>query len=70
MPRGAAQTAAIAAAKRVIHDGFQSALTAGVPKEKAGILMDEQFGAAILPARCRSRGYRAPAAGVIACAGI
>jgi 5-dehydro-2-deoxygluconokinase len=30
------------------RDGFRSALAAGVPKEKAGILVDEQFGAAIL----------------------
>jgi myo-inositol catabolism protein IolC len=43
-----AQTAEIAAAKQVIYDGFKDALTAGVPKEKAGILVDEQFGAAIL----------------------
>jgi myo-inositol catabolism protein IolC len=43
-----AQTAEIAAAKQVIYDGFQSALSAGVPKAKAGILVDEQFGAAIL----------------------
>jgi 5-dehydro-2-deoxygluconokinase len=43
-----AQTAEIASAKKVIYDGFQSALAAGVPKEKAGILVDEQFGAAIL----------------------
>jgi 5-dehydro-2-deoxygluconokinase len=43
-----AQTAEIASAKRVIYDGVQSALAAGVPKEKAGILVDEQFGAAIL----------------------
>jgi 5-dehydro-2-deoxygluconokinase len=42
------QTAEIAAAKQVIYDGFKSAVTAGVPKEKAGILVDEQFGAAIL----------------------
>ena len=35
-------------AKRVIYDGFLAALAAGVPKEKAGILVDEQFGAAIL----------------------
>ncbi len=42
------QTAEIAAAKRVIFDGFQAALAAGVPKEKAGILVDEQFGEAIL----------------------
>ncbi|MEI9898099.1 MAG: DUF2090 domain-containing protein [Chthoniobacter sp.] len=42
------QTAEIAAAKRVIYDGFTAAVAAGVPKEKAGILVDEQFGAAIL----------------------
>ena len=36
------------AAKRVIYDGFLAALAAGIPKEKAGILVDEQFGAAIL----------------------
>ena len=42
------QTAEIAGAKQVIYDGFQSALAAGVPAERAGILVDEQFGAAIL----------------------
>lgn len=44
----ASQSAEIAAAKRVIYDGFQSAVAAGVPKENAGILVDEQFGAVIL----------------------
>jgi len=44
----AEQTAQIAAAKRVIYDGFQQALAGGVPAENAGILVDEQFGAAIL----------------------
>lgn len=43
-----AQTAEIAAAKQVIYEGFKAAVAAGVPKEKAGILVDEQFGAAIL----------------------
>jgi len=42
------QTAQIAAAKRVIYDGFRAAVAAGVPKDKAGILVDEQFGNAIL----------------------
>jgi myo-inositol catabolism protein IolC len=42
------QTAAIAAAKQVIYDGFKMAVADGVPKEKSGILVDEQFGAAIL----------------------
>jgi 5-dehydro-2-deoxygluconokinase len=47
-PLTEAQTAEIAAAKRVIYDGFKAAVAGGVPKEKAGILVDEQFGAAIL----------------------
>ena len=42
------QTAAIAATKQVIYDGFKAALRAGVPRQKAGILVDEQFGSAIL----------------------
>jgi myo-inositol catabolism protein IolC len=42
------QTAQIAASKQVIYDGFKAAVAAGVPKEKAGILVDEQFGGAIL----------------------
>ena len=44
----AEQTAQIAAAKRVIYDGFKAAIAAGVAKENAGILTDEQFGEAIL----------------------
>jgi 5-dehydro-2-deoxygluconokinase len=42
------QTAQVAAAKEVIYDGFKAAVAAGVPQAKAGILVDEQFGAAIL----------------------
>jgi myo-inositol catabolism protein IolC len=42
------QTAQIAEAKRVIYDGFKTAVAAGVPKQNAAILVDEQFGAAIL----------------------
>src|SRR6266481_5960605 len=42
------QTAEIAKTKQVIYEGFKAALKAGVPVEKAGILVDEQFGAAIL----------------------
>jgi len=42
------QTAEIAASKQVIYDGFKAAIAAGVPKEKAGILVDEQFGQTIL----------------------
>ena len=44
----AEQTAEIAATKQVIYEGFKAALAGGVPKAKAGILVDEQFGAAIL----------------------
>jgi 5-dehydro-2-deoxygluconokinase len=43
-----AQTAEIAAAKQVIYEGFQEGVASGVPAEKAAILVDEQFGAAIL----------------------
>jgi len=42
------QTAEIAAAKQVIYDGFKAAINDGVPGNKAGILVDEQFGSAIL----------------------
>src|SRR5204862_6208904 len=42
------QTAEVAATKQVIYDGFKAALAGGVPQAKAGILVDEQFGAAIL----------------------
>jgi myo-inositol catabolism protein IolC len=50
------QTAEIAATKQVIYDGFKDAIAAGVPKEKAGILVDEQFGAAILR-DAKAQGY-------------
>ena len=42
------QTATIAASKQVIYDGFKLALRSGVTRAPAGILVDEQFGAAIL----------------------
>jgi len=42
------QTAQISAAKQVIYEGFLAAIAGGVPKERGGILVDEQFGAAIL----------------------
>lgn len=42
------QTAEVAAAKQVVYDGFKEAVAKGVAKDKAGILVDEQFGAAIL----------------------
>jgi 5-dehydro-2-deoxygluconokinase len=42
------QTAEIASVKQVIYDGFKAAVAGGVPKDRAGILVDEQFGAWIL----------------------
>jgi len=47
-PLTSAQTAEIAAAKGVIYDGFKAAIAAGVPRANAGILVDQQFGGAIL----------------------
>jgi 5-dehydro-2-deoxygluconokinase len=47
-PLSQQQTDEIAAAKRVIYDGFKAAVAGGVPKDRASILVDEQFGAAIL----------------------
>src|SRR5205823_7513534 len=38
----------IDAAKQMIKDGFKAVVASGLAKEKAGILVDEQFGAAIL----------------------
>ncbi len=52
----AEQTAAIIAAKLVIYDGFQTAIPGRLPKEDTGILVDEQFGAAVLCDAAR-RGY-------------
>jgi myo-inositol catabolism protein IolC len=50
------QTAQIAATKQVIYDGFKAALRAGVPEQRAGILVDEQFGGDILR-DARQHGY-------------
>ena len=47
-PLSDAQTAEIAASKRIIYDGYLAALAAGAPKDKSAILVDEQFGGAIL----------------------
>lgn len=52
-----AQTAEIAAAKEVIYEGFKKAVADGVPREKAGILVDEQFGTAILR-DAHAKGYQ------------
>ena len=43
-PLSEAQTAEISRTKEVMYDGFNAALARGLPKEKTGILVDEQFG--------------------------
>jgi myo-inositol catabolism protein IolC len=52
----AEQTAKISSFKQVIYEALQAAVASGVPREKAGILVDEQFGAAILH-DARKKGY-------------
>src|SRR3954451_1942737 len=47
-PPNPEQSAQIAAIKEVIYDAFKAAVADGVPRERAGILVDEQFGAGIL----------------------
>src|SRR4029450_4759604 len=42
------QTAQIAAAKQVVHDGFTAAVAGGVGEERACIRVEEELGAAIL----------------------
>jgi myo-inositol catabolism protein IolC len=42
------QTAQISEFKQVIYDALKAAVAGGVPRKKAGVLVDEQFGAAIL----------------------
>jgi len=42
------QTATVIASKQVVYEGFKLALSKGAPQETAGILVDEQFGTAIL----------------------
>ncbi len=55
-PLTAAQHSAITASKQIIYDGFREAIASGLPKERGGILLDEEFGADILRDAAR-RGY-------------
>ncbi len=55
-PLTAEQHAAVTESKRVIYDGFLEAIANGLPKDRAGILVDEEFGAEILRDAAR-RGY-------------
>jgi myo-inositol catabolism protein IolC len=47
-PLNAEQMVSVADSKRVIYAGFEHALADQVPKDRAGILVDEEFGSAIL----------------------
>jgi myo-inositol catabolism protein IolC len=47
-PLTAAETAEVAASKQIIYEGFKAAAANGVPLDRAGILVDEEFGSAIL----------------------
>jgi myo-inositol catabolism protein IolC len=55
-PQTADQREAVTDNKEVIYDGFRQALGAAVPLASAGILIDEEFGAAILRDAARN-GY-------------
>ncbi len=48
LPLDATQRDQVIDSKQLIYGGFKQALTEGVPFDAAGILVDEQFGAAIL----------------------
>jgi 5-dehydro-2-deoxygluconokinase len=50
------RSAEIAQAKQIIYDGFRVAVDAGVARENAGVLVDEQFGANILR-DAKARGF-------------
>jgi myo-inositol catabolism protein IolC len=47
-PLTAEQRAAVTDSKQVIYDGFRKAVATGLPWERAGILVDEEFGSGIL----------------------
>lgn len=50
------QTAEIASYKTVIYEGFERAVAAGLPHDKMGVLVDEQFGAEVI-ARARQKHF-------------
>lgn len=55
-PLNPEQTVEIASVKQIIYDAFKAAVAGGIPKDKAGILVDEQFGAVLLE-DARKTGY-------------
>jgi myo-inositol catabolism protein IolC len=55
-PLDAEQQAKVEDSKQLIYEGFLAAALQGIPKESAGVLVDEAFGARILR-DARERGY-------------
>jgi myo-inositol catabolism protein IolC len=55
-PLNAEQMVTVANSKQVIYAGFQQAIADHVPKDRVGLLVDEEFGAAILR-DAASKGY-------------
>jgi myo-inositol catabolism protein IolC len=55
-PLNAEQMVMVANSKQVIYAGFQQAIADQVPKERVGLLVDEEFGSAILH-DAASKGY-------------
>src|SRR5260370_3116804 len=47
-PLNVEQMVTVANSKHVIYEGFQQAIADHVPKDRVGILVDEEFGSAIL----------------------
>jgi myo-inositol catabolism protein IolC len=54
-PLTADQRAAVTDSKEVIYQGFREAVRTGLPKDRAGILVDEEFGSDILRDAARNR---------------
>jgi hypothetical protein len=55
-PLNVEQMVIVAHSKHVIYEGFQRAIADHVPKDRVGILVDEEFGSAILR-DAASKGY-------------
>lgn len=50
------ETRLVASYKMIIYDGFEKAVASGLPKEKMGILVDEQFGTDVI-AKAKKHGF-------------
>lgn len=50
------QTKLISSYKTIIYEGFEKAVASGLPAEKMGVLVDEQFGSEVIE-RARKKGF-------------